>query len=218
MEYHSRLSSQATFVVLSIFLVLASAACSTNNNNGNCDAQGAQNPVSCTEPGKGTSRGTSPGARNSPSSVRSKSAPSGGSAPQPESTVPVLAPAEQSGWVLDWHQHVSIEPQGVIVTRAGPVAGNGSNFDIQYVPGHGWSVNNDTQEMDNWPSTIQPGPATINGFIMAGDANSAPQGNVAHVGDTIDWISQNNDLIGYIDVVSVNASGVEVDMWVWTKE
>jgi hypothetical protein len=52
---------------------------------------------------------------------------------------------------------------------------------------------------------------------MAGAAASAPQGSVAHPGDTIDWISQNNDMIGYLDVTGVDASGVDVDMWVWSK-
>jgi len=157
---------------------------------------------------------SSPPPEATPQPIPSGSPPSPTTAP---TNVPVLTPTEQSGWILDWHQQVSIESQGIIVTHAGPQAGNGSNFDIQYVPGDGWAASNDTQEMDDWPSTIRPGPATIVGFIMAGAPSSAPQGAIAHIGDTIDWISQSNNVVGYMDVTGLDAGGVEVDMWVWTK-
>lgn len=52
---------------------------------------------------------------------------------------------------------------------------------------------------------------------MAGAATSTPIGMVAHIGDTIDWINQNNSMIAYIEVTRVNNDGVEVDMWTWNK-
>jgi hypothetical protein len=38
------------------------------------------------------------------------------------------------------------------------------------------------------------------------------------VGEMLDWIDQNNDMVGYIYVTGVNSQGVEVEMWVWAKD
>ena len=130
--------------------------------------------------------------------------------------IPVVTPTEQPGWTLEWHQKVSIQSPGVVITRVGYTVGDGSNFDLQYVPGNGWAAGNNIVEIDNWPVNLKPGPAAINGFLNAGDATSSPVGSVAHVGDTIDWINENN-VIGYLDVTAVNSQGIDVDMWVWIK-
>jgi hypothetical protein len=205
----TRRRCRALLPILLACPVLLIYGCSTTNN-GNCDAQGGSNPVTCTQSGVKASVSSAP-------AVRQSTPPSSAGIPRPSTIIPVLVPVNQQGWTLDWRQHVLIESQGIIVTAVGPQAGNGSNFDIQYVPDDGWHAGNNTGEMDNWPRTTPPGPASINGFIMAGAATSAPQGSIAHPGDTIDWINQDSNMIGYIDVTGLNASGVEVDMWVWSK-
>jgi hypothetical protein len=123
---------------------------------------------------------------------------------------------EQPGWSLNWNGRVSIQSEGIVVGQAGPAVSNGSNFDIQYIPGNGWAAGNNTVEMDNWPITIQPGPSTINGSMNNGGQTTTP--TTAQVGEELDWMNQNQNMVGYIFVTAVNNAGVEVDMWVWTKD
>lgn len=143
------------------------------------------------------------------------------STPQPKpsfSNVPVkvVKPRRQPGWTLDWNDRVSIQSQGIVVTRVGPQTGTGSNGDIDYLPGNGWSSGNNTLQMDNWPSTIHPGPSTIYGFMNNG--GNTTRAGTAQVGEELEWINQNQNMIGYLFVTGVNPGGAEVGMWIWTKD
>jgi hypothetical protein len=95
--------------------------------------------------------------------------------------------------------------------------GDGSNFDLQYVPGsrNAWSSNNG---LHYWLNKYAPGPATING-IAGSSSNDVPAGPQAHIGDRLYDVlnTEGNgiDIIAYMQVLEVTTENVVVDMWLW---
>jgi hypothetical protein len=121
---------------------------------------------------------------------------------------------EQPGWILQWHGEEPIGPQGVKLTVFGPRLANGSDYDLQYLPGTGWEGNSGgtIAQIGYWLNTYRPGPSIINGFL---DGNyQDPMGAEASVGDRI-CIRSSPSIIVYMQVVSSEPSGVVVDMWLW---
>lgn len=133
-------------------------------------------------------------------------------------TISLMKPiVSQSGWALAWHTNVSIGPQGVIVGNSGPQAGDGNNYDIQYLPGDGNGWNDSTDCFNYWLNHYRPGPATIDG-IISNECNDNVAGTQAHIGDRL-YIGLGDgngiDRIGYMQVVGMAGANVIVDMWVW---
>lgn len=140
--------------------------------------------------------------------------------PQPtNSAVPVLAPKNQPGWTLAWHDTEAIGPQGVIIARTGPQVGNGSNFDLQYIPGSGagWITSGTSGDFGYWDNNYRPGPATINGIVVSGDDNTEPGGKQARLGDRLIYENSEDNIVAYMQVTSTPAGDVVTDMWLWNK-
>lgn len=129
----------------------------------------------------------------------------------------VLAPVNQSGWALDWHNTVTIGAQGIVLTMSGPQEGNGSNYDLQYISGSsggGWLFGSNTNALIYWVNTYRPGPASITGIINNGQDQNAG-GQEAHVGDRLCY--QGYDDVAYLQVTAIRADGVVADMWLWSQ-
>ena len=120
------------------------------------------------------------------------SSTSGSVVPRPNSkpttiSIPLLRPIiSQPGWALAWHQTASIGPQGITFGSSDPQTGDGSNYDLQYVPGNdsGWGYNGYVDAFSYWPYTYAPGPAIING-ISGTSTGGDVAGTQAHVGDRL---------------------------------
>jgi hypothetical protein len=136
--------------------------------------------------------------------------------------VPLLTPViSQPGWTLAWHQKVSIGAQGMILGTSGPDMGDGSNYDLQYVPGSntGWGDGGNVADFDYWSYNYSPGPATIHGVTGNSTGGSAP-GSQAHLGDRLYVTLWENgsiqvNRIAYMQVVAIGTGYVIADMWVW---
>lgn len=81
-----RLQCNLLFLILCIGFVLITAGCSTTNNNGSCDAQGAANAVNCGQPVQPSNLSSSQSP--SPSAPDSKQGPPNGSSGLPPSPSP----------------------------------------------------------------------------------------------------------------------------------
>jgi hypothetical protein len=144
--------------------------------------------------------------------------------PQPDSTptipsVPIMKPLiNQTGWVLEWHRNVSIGPQGITLTSAGPQPSNGSNYDLQYLPGGEGGWNNNVSYSDFWSHQFKFGPANIMGIIGGRGYFDSVVGTQANLGDQLWTVSEGDDSITritYMQVVSTGLDDVVVDMWMW---
>jgi hypothetical protein len=153
-------------------------------------------------------------------SPKRSSANSQQSNPQPQptgSTIPILAPKNQPGWSLVWDGTEYIGPQGIIVAQTGSQVGNGSNFNIQYVPGSGWGVGGSWGDFAYWDYNYRPGPATINGIALANDDHTDPRGQLAQAGDRLIYQDSDGTIVSYMQVTRVAAGDVVTDMWLWIK-
>lgn len=144
----------------------------------------------------------------------------------PMAHVAVMVPiTNQPGWTLTWHGPLSIGPQGRMLTNVdpnvGPQMGDGSNFDIQYVPGSGtgtgWAPSN---ALSYWAKPYRPGPATINGIWQnsISDATGAQANDGDLIYEVINTSGNGVDVIAYMQVVAVHVGSVTVDMWIWNRD
>jgi hypothetical protein len=147
-------------------------------------------------------------------------------APQPSqkpvaTAIPLLSPSiNQPGWTLAWHQKVSIDPEGIIFGSSAPSIGEGSNYDLQYVPGDGnsWRCGN-SHNLGSWSYGYRPGPATIIGLvgIVAGCASGQ-----THVGDRY-FVTLSNAggvviiRIVYMQIIGIGPGGIVAEAWVWNS-
>jgi hypothetical protein len=158
----------------------------------------------------------SPSASTSATPAQAASQPSPS---QESSTASILKPIiTQPGWALEWHRDVSIGPQGVILSNSGARPSNGSNYDLQYLPGNGNGWNNNVSYSDYWSHQFKFGPANIVGIIGGSGEYDNVAGTQASVGDRL-WTASTGDngidRITYMQVIGVGAENVVVDMWVW---
>lgn len=230
----------AVLAVLLTCLVSAMAGCSDSSvtNNGNCDAGGVSNGVTCVASPRisqspsnfgsasASADGSSPSANSTPdnSGTASQGPAAGVSLPSAKKVVSVMAPiTSQPGWSLVWHGQDSIGPQGVLFTEvnpnSGPAAGTGDNYDLQYIPGSGW--NSGLNYLYYWTENYQPGPATITGLLNGNFSGQDPSGMPANVGDQIfaamDTEAEGFDIAFCLQVTKVDQSGVLVNMWIWNN-
>lgn len=147
--------------------------------------------------------------------------------PQPTPTsgqppIPLLRPVlSQPGWTLAWHQRVYIGPQGITFGGSAPDIGDGSNYDLHYVPGTdtGWGCGGQVVAFSSWPYKYSPGPATING--ISGSSTGCDVGGMqVHIGDRLygtltTWVSV--DRIAYMQIVGKEAGNIVAETWVWNK-
>ena len=98
--------------------------------------------------------------------------------------------------------------------------GDGSNYDLQYVPGsnNGWGYGGYVDAFEYWLYNYSPGPATIDG-ISGSSTGGNVAGSQAHVGDrqyvTLATQGLQVNRIAYMQVVGVEAGNIVADMWVW---
>jgi len=231
-------------VALSTCLALVLVGCTTNT--GSCDAQGANNGVTCVQSADSPSASTSeetPGLSGSPtlggSPGLSGSAPGAGS-PGPssaivgasslptENAVPLMVPiTNQPGWTLVWSGQKTIGPQGVIFSEvnptSGPETGTGDDFDLQYISsgsGSGWGSG--LNYLYYWTNKYQPGPAIIAGLLQNENfSGQSPVGMLAHVGDRLfaamDTEAEGFNIVFYMQVAEVGQESVLVNMWIWNS-
>lgn len=133
------------------------------------------------------------------------------------STIPILTPKNQPGWSQVWNGSENIGPQGIILAQTGSQVGNGSNFNIQYVPGNGWGVGGSWGDFGYWDNTYRPGPAIITGIVQAGADHTDPRGQLAQAGDRLFYQSNDGTIVSYMQVTRVAAGVVVTDMWLWVK-
>jgi hypothetical protein len=136
------------------------------------------------------------------------------------SSVPILMPVNQPGWSLAWHGTVHIGLAGIVLSASGPHGGDGNDFDLQYVPpssnGGGWVVGQYIGTWAVWQSENRPGPSSINGLLNSGDYGSPS--SRAYVGDRLCLGSDgriSTSIIVYMQIISVDTSGVAADIWLW---
>jgi hypothetical protein len=142
--------------------------------------------------------------------------------------IPILAPKlGQPGWTLAWHQDVSIGPQGIIFGPSGYQVGNGSSFNLQYLPGSddgdGWQFGNNSGAltMAKWTVTYAPDPGTINGISQNSGSGCDECGQQVNAGDrwyiTLDTDQKDStNMIAYMQVIKVGQESVVADIWTWT--
>ena len=136
-----------------------------------------------------------------------------------QSAIPILAPKNQPGWTLAWHGPETIGPQGIILALTGPQVSNGSNFNIQYVPGsgNGWVTGGNWGDFGYWENNYAPGPATINGIVQSGDDRTDPRDQQAQIGDRLMYESSDKTIVSYMQITETPAGDVIADMWLWDK-
>jgi NPCBM/NEW2 domain len=110
----ARWRNQVSIAVLLVYFTLVTAACSTTNNNGNCDAQGASNGVTCIGP-------TSTPASSPPTAGSSSTAPPSSSAPSSSPS----SPAEVGYYLADFN---TVQTYGINVDST-PRQVNGVMYD-----------------------------------------------------------------------------------------
>jgi hypothetical protein len=205
----------AAAIISGIFLVMSSSP------------KGATPPIASSGSSSAQASSLPPGTANSPSYSNPSSPESTPPQAVPQPTpisgtpaIPVLKPIiSQPGWTLAWHQKVSIGSEGIIFGISAPDTGDGSNYDLQYVPGNGnaWNCGRYVEDFDYWSHSYPPGPATINGVSenMMGCALGQ-----AHVGDrefvtlsTVGFVNR----IAYMQIAETGAGGVVADIWTWNK-
>jgi hypothetical protein len=77
LKYRLRLQCNLMYPILCIGFVLITVGCSTTNNNGNCDAQGATNSVNCGQPAQLSESSSSQVLLTSPPPSASSAPPNG---------------------------------------------------------------------------------------------------------------------------------------------
>jgi hypothetical protein len=189
----------------------------------NAEASARNPPYVSPSPASPTHRPAPTATNPNPSPQSTPSQTAKQPSPEPTTTTPViplLRPIiNQSGWTLAWHQHVLIGPQGIIFGFSGPQASDGSNYDLQYVPGsdNGWGYGGFVDAFNPWSYNYSPGPATING-ISGTSTGSDVAGMEAHVGDRL-YVTRSTafrvDRIAYMQIVGVGRGGVVADIWTW---
>jgi hypothetical protein len=157
-----------------------------------------------------TSRSSPPGAEDSTSPDPFQHSP----------IVSLMIPVNQFGWTFKWRQSVKIGPAGVILAPGGALAGDGTNFDLQYISDFGtdWRKKKRASAFAYWNDQYQPGPAVINGMVHSGaDHGLDPTGVPASVGDRLFYENVARDVVAYIQVVNVTPEDVKVLAWLWEK-
>jgi hypothetical protein len=110
--------------------------------------------------------------------------------------------------------------EGIILNTSGPHVADGSNFDLQYVPGsgNGWSIGEYIGSAAYWTFNYKPGPSSINGLFDSDNYQSFG-GATAYVGDRLCIGGSGRYEFGtviYMQVTSVGATGVDADAWMWS--
>ena len=202
-------------------LIVAAIVGLVHTLGGNSTSYKSEPPI---RPSAGNSpvRPSRSAARSSPP-ASSPTPPQAAPQPSPTLTIPairLLRPVSQPGWVLAWHQKVSIGPQGITLGISGPQIDNGSNYDLQYVPGNGngWEgYSIDIYAFDYWPYKYRPGPATISG--TENSAGGGVTGTQAHVGDReyVTFLTSGGTVgkVAYMQIVGIGKGSIVADMWVW---
>ncbi len=84
---------------------------------------------------------------------------------------------------------------------------------MQYQGSGGW---NNTGPFYYWLSTATPGPASCHALAYASNAVSVNQGT-ANLGDKYCYLPSSGGMILYMQVTSINASGVKLTAWLWNE-
>jgi hypothetical protein len=146
--------------------------------------------------------------------------PTQSTSPQPSATVsplpskiPVIAPANDSGFQPVWHGTLLVNDTGVVINSSGVYAGSAENWDIKYVPDGGWTFNGQVPEdpvFYNFTGPGTPGPA----WCLDEYGSADEQSPLAEVGDQYCYVDMNG-VVGYLQVTSAGPNGPTVAAWFW---
>jgi hypothetical protein len=222
--------SRVLIVTLSACIALASAGCSMTTNNGDCDAQGGSNAVSCAAAGGSESPDPAGSAALSGSPATGGSPPDESSQPQdppssqsppatsPLSTnIPVLKPVTDPGFTSVWSGTLVVNAAGVRIASSGIYPGSPTDWDLAYQPGgsdYPWQVNNQTSEdpaIFAYTGTGTPGPAWCRRAFISDQLTGV---TVAEPGDRDCYVDLHG-MVGYWQVTSVGANGPTIAAWFW---
>ena len=208
----------ALATALFTYLALVVVGCTTNS--GSCDAQGANNGVTCVQSPNASSASASaeaPGPSGSPIDPPSQSAAAASVTPSPASKPPsIVTPQDQSGYTEVWHGTLTIGLPGIVFIRSGsPQPGDGSTFDIQYQgSGGGWNSNG---PFYYWTSPATPGPASCEAIAYAANGVSVQDNATAYVGDKYCLLPPEGGMALYMQVTKIDTAGVILTAWLWNQ-